>query len=215
MRLAGKRAAPRFARMFTGLVEETGTLASLDRSETGARLRVRAPLVGSDARLGDSIAINGCCLTVVARVGEILSFDLLSESLARTNLGALAIGAAVNLERALAANARLGGHFVQGHIDCTAEVLALEPHGADHRLEIALPAEFAHLVAFKGSIAVDGISLTVAEVRDASFVVWIIPHTFVRTNLATRRAGERVNLEFDLLAKYLDRMLAARAGGKA
>ena len=211
MLLAGKKSAPRFARMFTGLVEETGTLVSLDRSEIGARLTVRAPLVSSDARIGDSIAINGCCLTVVVRDGEMLSFDLLGETLARTNLGDVIIGAVVNLERALAANARLGGHFVQGHIDGTAEVLALEPHGADHRIEIALPAEFAHLVAFKGSIAVDGISLTVAEVRDASFVVWIIPHTLAQTNLATRRAGERVNLEFDLLAKYLDRMLAARA----
>ena len=197
--------------MFTGLVEETGTLLALDRSAAGARLTLRAPLASSDARIGDSIAINGCCLTVVAREGEILSFDLLAETLARTNLGALQTGAAVNLERALAASARLGGHFVQGHIDCTAEVLALEPRGADHRLEIALPAEFAHLVAFKGSIAVDGISLTVAEVREASFTVWIIPHTLAQTNLHTRRAGESVNLEFDLLAKYLDRMLAARS----
>ena len=204
------RVAPRFARMFTGLVEETGTLLALDRSEAGARLTVRAPLVSSDATIGDSIAINGCCLTIVSREGKTLAFDLLGETLARTNLGDLCVGASVNLERALAANARLGGHFVQGHIDCTSAVLAFEPHGADHRIEIALPSEFAHLVAFKGSIAVDGISLTVAEVRDASFVVWIIPHTLAQTNLHTRRAGERVNLEFDLLAKYLDRMLAAR-----
>ena len=210
MQLAGKKAAPKFARMFTGLVEETGTLVSLVRSETGARLSVCAPLVSSDASIGDSIAINGCCLTVVVRDGAMLAFDLLAETLARTNLGDLTIGASVNLERALAANARLGGHFVQGHIDCPAEVRALEPHGADHRLEIALPAEFAHLVACKGSIAVDGISLTVAEVGAESFSVWIIPHTLAHTNLRTHRAGERVNLEFDLLAKYLDRMLTAR-----
>ncbi len=196
--------------MFTGLVEETGTLVSLDRSEAGARLTVHAPLVSSDAALGDSIAINGCCLTVVTRDGDLLGFDLLAESLARTNLGDVAPGAVVNLERALAATARLGGHFVQGHIDCAAELLALEPQGADQRLEIALPAEFAKLVAFKGSIAVDGISLTVAEVCAESFVVWIIPHTLAHTNLRDRRAGERVNLEFDLLAKYLERMLAAR-----
>ncbi len=198
--------------MFTGLVEETGTLILLDRSDLGARLSVRAPLVSSDVAIGDSIAINGCCLTVVMREGETLAFDLLAETLARTNLGDLGIGASVNLERALAATARLGGHFVQGHIDCTSGVLAFEPRGADHRLEIALPAEFAHLVAFKGSIAIDGISLTVAEVRAESFVVWIIPHTLAQTNLRARRAGERVNLEFDLLAKYLDRMLAVRAG---
>ena len=198
--------------MFTGLVEETGALIALERTKVGAHLTLRAPLVADDARLGDSIAVNGTCLTVVARDGEKLGFDLLEETLVRTNLGALHEGAAVNLERALAANARLGGHFVQGHIDCTAGVLALEPHGADHRIEIALPAEFAHLVVVKGSIAVDGISLTVAEVREASFIVWIIPHTLAQTNLRTRRAGDRVNLEFDLLAKYLDRMLAARSG---
>jgi len=196
--------------MFTGLVEETGELLSLERSATGARLRLRAPLVSSDTAIGDSVSVNGCCLTVVARADETLSFDLLEESLARTNLGELSSGAAVNLERALAANARLGGHFVQGHIDCTSALRAFETHGADRRLEIALPPEFAHLVAFKGSIAIDGISLTIAEVRDASFVVWIIPHTFQVTNLRTRKAGERVNLEFDLLAKYLERMLATR-----
>ena len=212
MLLAGARAASKIACMFTGLVEETGTLLALDRSEAGARLTLRAPLVSSDASIGDSIAINGCCLTVVAREAEKLGFDLLAETLSRTNLGALQIGASVNLERALAATARLGGHFVQGHVDDTAEIIAIEAHGADHRLEVALPAEFAHLVAFKGSIAIDGISLTVAEVRDASFVVWLIPHTLAHTNLRDRRAGERVNLEYDLLAKYLDRMLAARRG---
>lgn len=196
--------------MFTGLVEETGELLALERSTQGARLTVRAPLAAGDARLGDSIAVNGCCLTVVANEDGRLGFDLLNETLARTNLGALNPGQPVNLERALAAGARLGGHFVQGHIDAAAEVLAFEAVGADHRLEIALPAEFAPLVAFKGSIAVDGISLTVAEVRPQSFVIWIIPHTLEMTNLRQRRAGDRVNLEFDLLAKYLERMLAAR-----
>ena len=196
--------------MFTGLVEETGELLALDRSAEGARLSLRAPLVSTDAQLGDSIAINGCCLTLVEHAGEVLRFDLLAETLARTNLGDLTPGAPLNLERALAASARLGGHFVQGHIDCATEVLAFSPSGADHRLEIALPAEFAPLVAFKGSIAVDGISLTVAEVLSASFVVWIIPHTLAVTNLCARHTGDRVNLEFDLLAKYLARMLAVR-----
>ena len=198
--------------MFTGLVEETGALLALDRAADGARLIVRAPLCSMDAKTGDSIAVNGCCLTVVARDGDALGFDLLAETLARTNLGALDRGSIVNLERALAAGARLGGHFVQGHIDCTANVRAFDAHGADHRLEIELPAEFAHLVAFKGSIAVDGISLTVAEVRESSFVIWIIPHTLAATNLRECSTGSRVNLEFDLLAKYLDRMLAARRG---
>ncbi len=200
--------------MFTGLVEETGTLLAHDRSAAGARLTLRAPLVASDAKLGDSIAVNGCCLTVTAQEGDTLAFDLLAETLARTNLGALAPGAPVNLERALAAHARLGGHFVQGHVDTTSEVRRFEQVGADYRLEIALPAEFAHYVAFKGSIAIDGISLTVAEVQGADhFVVWIIPHTLAVTNLQAKKAGERVNLEFDLLAKYVERILATRHDG--
>lgn len=198
--------------MFTGIVEETGEVIALERSSHGARLTVRASVVASDAGLGDSIAINGCCLTVSKRNGEELSFDLLQETLIRTNLGDLIPGAPVNLERALAAGARLGGHFVQGHIDCPAEILSLDPVGADHRLEIALPKEFASLIAFKGSIAVDGMSLTVAEVHSKSFVIWIIPHTLSVTNLRTRTRGDRVNLEFDLLAKYLERMLELRKG---
>jgi riboflavin synthase len=196
--------------MFTGLVEETGTLLAFERSSSGARLTLRAPLVCTDAQLGDSIAVNGCCLTVTAREGETLSFDLLAETLARTNLGELQTGTPVNLERALAAHARLGGHFVQGHIDTTSEVLAFEPVGADYRLEIALPRDVAHYVAFKGSIAIDGISLTVAEVQADRFVLWIIPHTLAVTNLRTKKAGDRVNLEFDLLAKYVERILAGK-----
>ncbi|RYD61297.1 MAG: riboflavin synthase, partial [Verrucomicrobiaceae bacterium] len=180
--------------MFTGIVEETGEVIALDRSSKGARLTVRADLVASDAKLGDSISVNGCCLTVAAQNGGELSFDLLSETLVRTNIGELVPAAPVNLERALAAGSRLGGHFVQGHIDCPAEILTLDPVGADHRLEIALPKEFASLVAFKGSIAVDGMSLTVAEVHSESFVLWIIPHTWSVTNLRTRRRGDRLNL---------------------
>ena len=147
------------------------------------------------------------------RDGDRLSFDLLAETLRLTNLGDLAPGAKVNLEPALGAGAKLGGHFVQGHVDTTAEVLDFSPHGSDFRLEVALPADFAHLVAFKGSIAVDGISLTVAEVRDGnpgSFVCWIIPHTREVTNLAARSKGDRVNLEFDMLAKYVERIVARK-----
>lgn len=194
--------------MFTGLIEECGAIAALTLSDTGARLTVRAPLVSGDVKIGDSIAVNGCCLTVVAHAGEELSFDLLRETLERTSLRSAAVGGVVNLERALAAHARLGGHFVQGHVDGTGEVIACEAVGADHRVEVAVPAEFAKYVAYKGSIAIDGISLTVAEVRERSFVVWIIPHTWAVTNLHTRKAGDRVNLEFDLLAKYVERILA-------
>jgi len=194
--------------MFTGLVIETGELLSLERTGESARLALRAPATGPGAQIGDSIAVNGCCLTVTTRTDDRLTFDLLAETLRLTNLGDLTTGARVNLEPALGAGARLGGHFVQGHVDTTAEVLDLSPHGQDFRLEIALPDAFAQYVAFKGSIAVDGISLTVAEVREASFVCWIIPHTREVTNLAARRKGGRVNLEFDLLAKYVERIIA-------
>jgi riboflavin synthase len=196
--------------MFTGLVEETGEFIALSQSPDGARLTLRAPIVSKDAQIGDSIAVNGCCLTVTETKEDGLAFDLLSETLQRTNLGALAPDAPVNLERALSAHARLGGHFVQGHVDASCPILSFEKVGADRRLEITLPREFARYVAFKGSIAIDGISLTVAEVHDASFVIWIIPHTLAVTNLRAARAGDRVNLEFDLLAKYVERLLATR-----
>ena len=196
--------------MFTGLVVEMGRLISLERTGGSTRLTLQTPSVGAAAQIGDSIAVNGCCLTVTALEGDKVSFDLLAETLRLTNLGDLAPGAQVNLEPALGAGAKLGGHFVQGHVDTAAEVLDFSPHGSDFRLEIALPAEFAQYVAFKGSIAVDGISLTVAEVGNASFVCWIIPHTRAVTNLAARRKGERVNLEFDLLAKYVERIVSLR-----
>lgn len=198
--------------MFTGLVIETGELLSLERTGESARLTLRAPVTGPSAQIGDSVAVNGCCLTVTVRDGERLSFDLLAETLRVTNLGDLATDSQVNLEPALGAGAKLGGHFVQGHVDTTAEVLDFSPHGQDFRLEIALPPDFAQYVAHKGSIAVDGISLTVAEVREASFICWIIPHTREVTNLAARHKGERVNLEFDMLAKYVERIVAHQRG---
>jgi len=199
--------------MFTGLVEERGEALGLTHTPGGAQLCVRAPLVSSDAQVGDSVAVNGCCLTVTGHHAGELSFDLLRETLERTNLGGLAPGSPVNLERALSAHARLGGHFVQGHIDCTSQILGFEGRGKDYRLEVSLPLEFARYVAFKGSIAIDGISLTVAEVHDASFVVWIIPHTLAVTTLGVRRTGDTVNLEFDLLAKYVERILCAPGRG--
>lgn len=194
--------------MFTGIVEETGEVVSLARSAGGARLVLKAAVVTQDLRLGDSVAVNGCCLTAAGLDGETLMFDLLDETLQRTNLEKCEPGSRVNLERALAANARLGGHFVSGHIDCTSPVIAFEKSGADYRLEIALPAEFAKYIIFKGSIAVNGISLTVAELKEASFVIWLIPHTLEVTNLAQLKAGDPVNLEFDMLAKYVARIVA-------
>jgi riboflavin synthase len=191
--------------MFTGLVEETGAVVSLENS----RLRVRTHLVPCE---GDSVAVNGCCLTAVEIADGMLGFDLLGETLRRTNLGDLGPGSVVNLERALAADGRLGGHFVQGHIDGTSEVLSFEQRGNDYRLEIALPGEFAGLVVEKGSICLDGISLTIAEVSAKSFAVWIIPHTLAVTNLRGRKQGERVNVEYDLLAKHVARLIEARMG---
>jgi riboflavin synthase len=193
--------------MFTGLIEEVGTVMDLRPNESTQRLEIAAPQLAGKVRLGDSVAVNGCCLTVTAREHERIGFDLLQESLDRTNLKAAHPGMLLNLEFALAAGAHLGGHFVQGHVDCAVPIVALEQKGADLRLEIALPPEFARYVVSKGSISVNGISLTVAEVLPESLVVWIIPHTRRETNLATARIGDLVNLEFDLLAKYVERML--------
>lgn len=195
--------------MFTGLVEATGEIIRVDPRQDGARLALRAPFAG-EVRSGDSIAVNGCCLTAVSLDAETIGFDLLRETLDRANLGPLAPGSIVNLERALAANARLGGHFVQGHVDDTAEVLSFSKTGADWRLEVALADQFARYVVHKGAIAIDGISLTVAELLDSSFVCWIIPHTREVTNLKTRLPGQSVNLEFDLLAKYVERIVGGR-----
>lgn len=193
--------------MFTGLIEEVGSVLGRDATERGPQLQIVAPKIAKNIQPGDSVAVNGCCLTVVTHRADQLIFDLLGETLERTNLKTLRRDSRVNLERALAADGRLGGHFVQGHVDCAAPILGLDENGADLRMEIALPSEFAHYVAGKGSIAVNGVSLTVAEVSQKSFVVWIIPHTRAETNLAIARRDDLVNLEFDLIAKYVERRL--------
>ena len=196
--------------MFTGLIEEVGTVVALRANGEAKRLEIAAPQLAGGTRVGDSVAVNGCCLTVASRDGNQLTFDVLQESLDRTNLENLQPESRVNLELALTVGAALGGHFVQGHVDCAAPILAFDETGGDLRLEIELPPEFARYVAYKGSIAVNGISLTVAEVLPKSFAVWIIPHTRAQTNLATARRGDLVNLEFDLLAKYVERLLDRR-----
>jgi riboflavin synthase len=195
--------------MFTGLVESIGRVRSLDRRGDAARLTLETPLAAG-LSLGESLAVNGCCLTVTSADGDSACFDLLGETLARTNLGGLASGARVNLERALRADGRFGGHFVQGHIDTTIEVLSAETKGADLNLIIALPEAGARYLIEKGSIAVNGVSLTVASLREDRFGLWIIPHTLQETNLGDLRAGSPVNLEYDMLAKYAERQLAAR-----
>ena len=197
--------------MFTGLIEEVGSVLRIRATRGGTQLQLAAPRIAGSIHTGDSISVNGCCLTVAAHRREHITFDLVRETVGRTNLGALKRGSPVNLERALAAADRLGGHFVQGHIDCTAKIVAFEE--SDCRLEIALPHQGERYIAEKGSIAVNGISLTVAAVKPASFVAWIIPHTRCYTNLKTAQPGELVNLEFDILAKYVERMVAA-AGGR-
>ena len=193
--------------MFTGLIEETGGVIALASNGRATQLKIAAPNLAEKSRVGDSVAVNGCCLTITSVLENALTFDLLEESLARTNLRNLRPESRVNLESALAAGAPVGGHFVQGHVDCAAPILALEEKGADLRVEVELPPEFARYVASKGSVALNGISLTVAEVMEKSFAVWIIPHTKAQTNLASARVGDLVNLEFDVLAKYVERML--------
>ena len=193
--------------MFTGLIEEVGEVLWIRATKSGTQLQLAAPLVAEDLKKGDSVSVNGCCLTANAIRENTITFDLLAETLERTNLGALRRESPVNLERAMPANGRLGGHFVQGHIDCTARVLSYTRENADSRLEVELPEAFAHYAAFKGSIALNGISLTIAELHPASFVVWIIPHTRKQTNLEGLQAGDRLNVEFDLVAKYIERML--------
>jgi riboflavin synthase len=193
--------------MFTGLIEEVGNVISVSAEQDRSELKIAAPHLAKKMRRGDSVAVNGCCLTASLRRGKTLRFDLLAETMACTNLKHLQRGDSVNLEHALAANKRFGGHFVQGHVDCVSPIVGFHKSGADFRLEIELPAEFAHYTALKGSIAVNGISLTVAEILPKSFVAWIVPYTKKYTNLDRAEAGDLVNLEFDILAKYVERML--------
>lgn len=188
--------------MFTGIVEELGEVVEA----TGTRLAVRGPLVTSDAAHGDSIAVDGCCLTVASLDGDVFTADVLAETLRRTSLGALAPGDRVNLERPMALGARLGGHLVQGHVDATAPIL----DRAGEVVRIGLPAELARYLVPKGSITVDGVSLTVVEVADGSFTVSLIPTTMDLTTLGRKGIGDPVNLEADVVAKYVERMLEAR-----
>jgi riboflavin synthase len=194
--------------MFTGLIEEVGAVIAVRASDGGTHLQIAAPETAKHVSAGESIAVNGCCLTLTSFRSDCLSFDLLEETIARTNLNSLRQNSPANLERALRADSRLGGHFVQGHVDCVARILAFEPKRGDFRLEVELPERFKHYVAPKGSIAVNGISLTVAEVLPTSFAVWIVPYTKRQTNLDRANIGDLVNLEFDVLAKYVERMVA-------
>ena len=199
------------ANVFTGIIETAARVCSVEATPAGGRLVLSGVPFAGELALGESLAVNGCCLTVTgaeaAADGGRVRFDLLAETLRVTNLGGLGVGAAVNLERALRAGDRLSGHYVQGHVDAVVEVLDYSLQGQDHRLEVALPAAFQRNVISRGSIAIDGISLTLAGIHPHSVVCWIIPHTAAVTNLGTRRAGDKVNVEYDLIGKYVARGL--------
>ena len=200
--------------MFTGIVEETGVVERIKPAAKSIELTVRTNLCGRGLKVGASVAINGCCLTVVkvATRGrfKLAQFDLLKETWQRTNLQFAKPNSLVNLERPLRTDGNLGGHFVTGHIDGIGRITRWERMGQDHVLDIAAPAEVMRYVVFKGSMAVDGISLTVAGVGRKSFRIWIIPHTYEVTALRERKTGDAVNLEADLIGKYVEKFVAAR-----
>lgn len=193
--------------MFTGLVEEKGTVVALDDLGDSVRITIRGPVVTSDAKHGDSIAVNGCCLTVIEPTEDTFSADVMRESLDRTSLGDLEPGSVVNLERAMQAGARMGGHIVQGHVDGTATVLDRTPSEHWEVVRFSLPEDLSRYLVEKGSITVDGTSLTVVEAADDWFSVSLIPTTLADTVLGTRQPGDRVNLEVDVIAKYVERLL--------
>jgi len=198
--------------MFTGLVESTGEVVSLIEKGESARLLLHSATLPSAVSLGDSIAVNGCCLTVTAvdLDANTLAFDLLAQTLRVTSLGDLTPGSLVNLERAMQIGDRFGGHFVQGHVDATVTVLDWSQHGQDHCLTVTLPPEQRGLVIPKGSICLDGISLTAAEVTAETVTCWIIPHTIAMTHLKAMSPGRRLNVEFDMLGKYVQNLIVAR-----
>ena len=200
--------------MFTGIVEELGVVEAVVDQGDAVRLTVRGPHVVVDAGLGDSISVNGCCLTVAERDQETFTADVMHETLAKTSLGGLEVGSRVNLERAVTAATRLGGHIVQGHVDGTGTVVARTPSEHWERVRVGLPAGLARYLVPKGSITVDGVSLTVVDVDDAgngpdgaTFTVSLIPETLARTTLGSRQPGDPVNLEVDVIAKYVERLL--------
>lgn len=196
--------------MFTGIVEETGTVISFEEQENAWRLVLAAKHIIADLQVGDSVAVNGCCLTVVASEAGRIEFDLLKETKRLTSIDTIKPADKVNLERALLPSTRMGGHFVSGHVDGTGQIESIERRGKDFFLRIEPEAHWLRYLVSKGCIAVDGISLTVAEVDDTGFAVWLIPHTLEVTNLSEKQTGDCVNLEFDMIAKYVEKLMESK-----
>jgi riboflavin synthase len=196
--------------MFTGLVEEKGSVVAFAPSTAGWRLVIAASTVREGTVVGDSIAVNGCCLTVTEINAGTLAFDVLEETRRLTNFSALGAGGEVNLERSLRFDGKVGGHFVTGHIDGLGEIQAIERKGADTLMRVTVPRGSGRYLIHKGCIAIDGVSLTVADVAGDTFAVWLIPHTLAVTNLGTKKLRDTVNLEFDMLGKYVEKLLGAR-----
>jgi riboflavin synthase len=199
--------------MFTGIVEELGEIVAIERGAESAVVTVRGPLVTRDATQGSSIAVNGVCLTVVGHDQQTFSVDVMAETLNRSSLGSLQAGTLVNLERAMTASARFGGHIVQGHVDGTARILARVPGDRWEVVQFTLPADLSRYVVEKGSITVDGVSLTVSDITDDTFSVSLIPTTLGLTTLGHKVVGDAVNLEVDVIAKYVERLLTHPAAG--
>lgn len=197
--------------MFTGIIEELGVIASSAHTAGGVRLTVEGPIVTGGTADGDSISVNGVCLTALEVQAERFSADISQETLDRTTLGKLEPGARVNLERAVTPATRLGGHIVQGHVDGRGRFISAEHHGGFRTIRISFPPELARYFIYKGSIAVEGISLTIAKLNDADLEIAVIPKTWAMTNLTTLRPGDEVNIEVDMIAKYVEKMLASRS----
>jgi riboflavin synthase len=196
--------------MFTGLIAELGDITAIDKGESSAVFTIAAPALISQIALGDSVAVNGVCLTATSIAGDTFTADVMVQTLAVTSLSQLAVGSAVNLELAALLNTRMGGHMVQGHIDGVATVVGLTPGEKWAQFEITVPEKLAKYIVNQGSICLDGVSLTVGEINDSNNVVtvWLIPETLERTNLSSKQAGDLINVEVDVLAKYVERLLA-------
>jgi riboflavin synthase len=196
--------------MFTGLVEETGSLKNKLKTGDGFQLTFSAEKVLDDLKIGSSISVNGCCLTVVKREGNTFSVDTIEETLKKTNIGTLELNSRVNLERPLKAEARLGGHFVLGHVDTTGTIIEVEELSNSHFMKISFPDNFKKYLIFVGSISIDGVSMTIAELGENWFGVGIIPFTWQETIFSDKKIGHKVNLEFDVLGKYVERIMEGK-----